>query len=125
MKQFARRRVEFDDANGVSFHGLWCANLTVEKDVFKTTDRFSEVQTAAKLAAVAIPLWYVIGKDHPNSNKYCVITNWWKYRMQDGWYRLPTLDPTLYGGEFKPMEEEDEEIVATVRIVGGMQTGEL
>ena len=124
VKQFARRQVEFDDATGLFFHGLWCANVTVNKDVCKTTDQFSEIQKAAKLAAVALPLWYVIGKDHPDSNKYCVITNWWKYRMRDGWYRLPTLDPTLYGGEFNPVEEEDD-VVANVRVVGGMETGEL
>ena len=97
VKQFARRLVEFDDSNGVFCHGLWCADISVKEEIVQCTDAFADVQAAAKLAAIAIPLWYILGKQHPNSNKYCVITNWWKYRMQDGWYRLPTLDTSLYG----------------------------
>jgi hypothetical protein len=54
------------------------------------------LQTIAKLSAVAIPVWYVIGKNHKNSHKYCVITNWWKYRMADSSYQLPRLDPNMY-----------------------------
>ena len=49
------------------------------------------------MSAVAIPLWYIIGKDKPDSQKYCVITNWWKPRSPGGVYQLPTLDPSLYG----------------------------
>jgi len=51
------------------------------------------------LSAVAIPLWYVLGKEHPDALKYCVLTNYWKVRMSDGWHRMPKLDASLYGGE--------------------------
>ena len=64
------------------------------------------------MSAVAITLQYILdekeekdGKPvkkktvpepHVDRLKYCVITNWWKYRMKAGKYRLPTLDPSLY-----------------------------
>ena len=97
VKLFARRRVAFDDGNGLSFHGLWCSPLSVEEaETLPATNNLKEIQTIAKLAAVAIPLWCIVGKDKPDSFKYCVMTNWWKYRMSDGVYRLPKLDPNLY-----------------------------
>ncbi len=96
MKLFGRRKVLFDDSRGLSFHGMWCAPVTVEEGELPETDSFKELQAIAKMSAVAIPLWYVIGKNQPNSNKYCVITNWWRYRMPDGSYQLPTLVPELY-----------------------------
>ena len=79
---------------------MWCADIAVaEQDDPKcpATDKFSDIQSAGKLSALALPLSYLVGTKHPHANKYCVITNWWKHRMKDGWYRLPTLDPTLYG----------------------------
>lgn len=101
VKQFARRRVVFDDGEGLSFNGLWCAGIQVEDEdeAVPSTTNFQDIQSAAKLAAVALPLWYVVGKKSPDCSKYCVITNWWKNRMSDGTYRLPTLDPKLYNGE--------------------------
>ena len=96
VKQFARRRVVFDDKEGLSFHGMWCAKIKVEEEKVPLTSDFTEIQGAAKLSAVALPLWYIIGKNHPDSDKFCVITNWWRYRMSDGTYKLPSLDPELY-----------------------------
>ena len=77
---------------------MWCAPIAVEEEdeKFPPTDNFEELQRIAKLSAMAIPLWYIIGKGKPNSNKYCVITNWWRYRMKNGVYGLATLDPKLY-----------------------------
>ena len=40
---------------------------------------------------------YSVGEDSTDFNKYCVLTNWWKIREKDGEYRLPRLDPGLYG----------------------------
>ena len=72
--------------------------MEVEKeDSVPATQSFADIQ-GAQLSALAIPLWYAIGKNHPDSFKYCVITNWWKNRMRDGSYQLPTLDASLYGG---------------------------
>ena len=99
VKMFARRRVVFGDNKGLFFHGMWYAPITVEgedEDELPPTGHFAELQGIAKLSAMAIPLWYIIGKEKTHSNKYCVITNWWKYRMKDGVYGLPTLDPELY-----------------------------
>ena len=106
VKQFARRGVTFNDATGLFCHGLWCANIALGEDVQCTTS-FTEIQAVAKLSAVALPLWYIIGKGQQDSNKYCVITNWWKYRMQDGWYRLPNLDASLYGTGMRKQEDND------------------
>ena len=133
VKQFACRQVDFDDNNGIHFHGLWCAAPTVQNDIDYSTGSFSDIQAMSKLAAVAIPLRYVLGNDHPDSNKYCVITNWWKYRMSDGWYRLPTLDATLYGAQFAPAEnsmdpsdlEDEEELAVETTVHGGMEFGNI
>ena len=102
VKQFARRKVHFNDTDGISFNGMWYSRIEVEPTPsIEPTKQFSDIQYAAKFAAVAIPLWYVIGKDKPDSYKYCVITNWWKERMSDGSYRLPTLDASLYDADIE------------------------
>ena len=101
VKQFARRKVTFDDANGVSYHGMWCSEMKVDskEESYPSTVSFKDIQVAAGHSAVAIPLWYVVGKEHANANKYYVITNWWKERMSTGQYELPTLDSSLYNTE--------------------------
>jgi hypothetical protein len=110
VKQFARRKVVFNDVEGMAFHGLWWAGIQVEQEEesVPSTDNFTDIQSAAKLSAIAIPLRYVIGHEKANSNKYCVITNWWKERMSDGGYRLPTLDASLYCHEEPPGKHQDE-----------------
>jgi hypothetical protein len=108
VKQFARRVVSFDDKNGALFHGLWCARINVEEENIQPTLNFTDIQSAAKLSAVAIPLRYILGDTNPRNDYYCVITNWWKYRMQNGKYQLPRLDPTLYGTEYTHYYEEEE-----------------
>ena len=109
VKQFVRQKITFDDSTGVTFHGLWCARMQMNHRDVQCTNSFSDIQVSAKLAAVAIPLWYAIGHDHPDSNKYCVITNWWKYRMKDGWYRLPCLDESLYRGKYSNTAQKDND----------------
>ena len=128
VKQFVRQKIAFDDSTGVHFHGLWCAKIQIDWENVKSTGNFTDIQAAAKLAAVAIPLSYVIGKEHLNSDKYCVITNWWKYRMKDGWYRLPCLDESLYGGQYVNNKQDSAHDSSTVtsipmRLVNGMEVG--
>ena len=132
VKQFARQKIAFDDPTGVSFHGMWWAPIRMDPENVRCTDSFTNIQADAKLAAVAIPLWYMIGKEHPNSYKYCVITNWWKYRMSDGWYRLPGLDENLYDAEYSPTNKDyndnansDDTPAVATRIVNGIQVGEI
>ena len=97
VKQFARRPITFDDNGGVVFHGLWCAKIQIGEEQTPSTSSFGDIQTAAQLSAVAIPLSYVVGNNSPDADKYCVITNWWKHRMPDGSYGLLQLQQTLYG----------------------------
>ena len=113
VKQLARRRVVFNDTEGVNFHGMWCATLTVEEEneqdlpPLKDDSAMKNLQAIAKMSAVAIPLWYVLGPEHVDSNKFCVITNWWKNRTNDGSYELPSLDPKLYSA-VKPSYDIDK-----------------
>ena len=78
VKQLARRRVVFNDTEGVNFHGMWCATLTVEEEneqdlpPLKDDSAMKNLQAIVKISAVAIPLWYVLGCDHVDSNKFCV-----------------------------------------------------
>lgn len=111
VKQLARRKAVFNDRSGTNFHGMWCAPLEVEPENEEENPPFTDVkelhgpsklpamkelQSIAKMSAVAIPLSYILGGEHKDSKKFCVITNWWKYRMEDGSYHVPTLDPKLY-----------------------------
>ena len=75
----------------------------MQREVWKAEDLVSKapsteakIKQVAKMAAVAIPLHYVTGRQHEHSLKYCVITNWWRERMQNGLYELPSLDFDLY-----------------------------
>jgi hypothetical protein len=97
VKQFARLKLVFDDTDGVHFFGLWYSKIKTVAGNAPIVGSFAEIQQDAKMSAVAIPLWYIIGKDKPDSQKYCVITNWWKPRSPGGVYKWPTLDPSLYG----------------------------
>lgn len=101
VKLFARRKVTFDDANGISFFGMWCSEIHVDskEESYQSTGNFQEIQLAAGHAAVAIPLGYCVGREHADANKYYVITNWWHERMSNGRYELPTLDSKLYNTE--------------------------
>jgi hypothetical protein len=54
------------------------------------------IQNIAKMSAMAIPLQFALGKQHPDANKYCVITNWWRERNSQGIYGHPTLDFAWY-----------------------------
>ena len=96
VNMFGRKRVQFQDDEGIWFHGMWCAKLVVEEEsTVESTEAFSEIQSDASLSAVAIPLWCILGKEHPHAN-YCWVTaNWWKHRMDDGAHRLPKLDSSL------------------------------
>jgi hypothetical protein len=62
VKQLARCKVLFKDREGISFHGMWCAPISVEEEELPVVTDLKELQTIAKLSAVAIPLWYVVGK---------------------------------------------------------------
>jgi len=84
------------DDDGVTVNGLWCAKIDVED---KISVQASRALSKDVLSAVAIPLWCVLGKEHPDALKYCVLTNYWKVRMSDGWHRMPKLDASLCGGE--------------------------
>jgi hypothetical protein len=115
VKEFVRFPVQFDDSKGLKFHGLWCAPMAIGGELEPICHSFQDIQGMAKMAAVAIPLRYIVEKEkskspHPLSAKYCVITNWWRYRMKDGGYRLPRLEPSLYYTEAQNEEEMDLEL---------------
>lgn len=91
-------KISFDDSNGEEVHGMWYAPIIVgemdEHDGCPSTPR--GVQDIAKMSAVAIPLWYIVGRFDRLSSKYCVITNWWKPRDCRGRYTHPKLDFSVY-----------------------------
>ena len=99
VKRFGVRTVQFNDNSGVTFHGMWAAEIAIN-DECREYGAFKEIQTVAKMAAVAIPLRYVLNTKDPKSCKYCVLTNWWKYRTRKGGYELPTLNASLYGARW-------------------------
>ena len=116
VKQFARRKVTFDDANGISFFGMWCSEIQVDskEESYQSTGNFQDIQSVAGHSAVAIPLGYCVGREHADANKYYVITNWWQERMSNGRYELPTLDSKLYN-----TEEDLEELLRQAATRGG------
>ena len=98
VKQFARRVLTFNDGDGLQFHGMWYSPVSLEAEHVHVGTTLHEVQDAAKMAAVAVPLHYILGEGHADGDKYCVITNYWKVRLNNGDYLLPTLDPSMYAG---------------------------
>ena len=97
VKQFARRELEFLDQKGIQHHGMWYADVKAHVENVQITDSFVDIQEAAKMSAVAIPLRYIIKEERDDlKDKYCVITNYWKVRNPNGCYSLPRLDPSLY-----------------------------
>ena len=96
-RSFGWQKVDFDDKNGVDFSGLHFADMQLgEVDKTNCPQSLEGIQSIAQMAALAIPLRYVLGDDHADAYKFCVITNWWKERVQNGTFALPTLDWSLY-----------------------------
>lgn len=101
-KLFGRFVLNFNDQKGIMFHGQWCADLSLGAEL-DTIEGLSNVISMAKMAAVALPLKYVVDNrdKEGKGKKYCVVTNWWKVRMRNGRYNLPRLDHTLYKSLYK------------------------
>lgn len=90
-------KITFDDSMGTLINGLWYAPISAsELSVEKCPKNLDEIKKIARMSGVAIPLWYVFGMEHPNAQKYCVITNWWKPRYRGDRYFMPSLDFNCY-----------------------------
>ena len=88
--------IEFDDLSGSNICGSWYAPLSMVETTVRPPRNVRGLKKAAKMAAVAIPLKYCVSESHPCRHKYCVLTNWWKERVQNGTYVFPRLDYSLY-----------------------------
>lgn len=88
--------IVFDDKKGVAKGGLWYSPMATKEPTQKPPTNFKDIQNLAKMSTVAIPMCYGIGSSHPDSFKFCVITNWWKERQKDGRYAQPGLDASYY-----------------------------
>jgi hypothetical protein len=95
-QSFCWIKVVFDDSNGIYKGGLWYAPMETVAVLRKPPTHFESIQKLAKMSTVAIPMSYGIGKQDPASEKFCVITNWWKERQSNGRYTMPILDPAWY-----------------------------
>ena len=89
--------MQFQDNQGVQFNGMWYASILVEEEQQQlTTKSFDDIKAAAKMSVIAVPLRYLIGETDEKSDKFCVISNWWKVRNRLGEYTLPQLDKLMY-----------------------------
>jgi len=108
---FGWYEVTFKDTEGIRHLGLWYAPMVAkESAIYPNYLKFLDIQQMAKMATLAIPLHYAIGRDHPDSLKFCVLTNWWKERSSKGSYILPGLDSSLYhchDDTYKNIADED------------------
>jgi hypothetical protein len=95
-KKFGWTRICFDDRGGIQWCGLWYAPFTLKTAMTRPPKNLERIQNIAKMSAMAIPLRFALGKNHPDANKYCVITNWWRERNRQGIYGYPTLDFDRY-----------------------------
>jgi hypothetical protein len=95
-KKFGWTRICFDDRGGIQWCGLWYAPFTLKTAMTRPPKNLERIQNIAKMSAMAIPLRFALGKNHPDANKYCVITNWWRERNRQGIYGHPTLDFDRY-----------------------------
>jgi hypothetical protein len=78
----------------VPWNGVFTLDLHLEH--VQVTYHMHDVLDPAKMAAVAIPLYYILGVDHPDASRYCVITNWWTVRINNGRCAPPRLDASFY-----------------------------
>jgi len=89
--------INFEDAKGKCCGGLRYAPIKALEAPDKLPPQsLAEIQSISKMAAIAIPLSFVVGPDESIADKYCCITNWWKERNQQGHYVLPELDASYY-----------------------------
>ena len=102
-KQYGWKKVMFVDTSGIHFCGMWYAPVIVQ-EVASPPESAEDITNMAKMASVAIPLRYMVGNDHQDRLKYCVITNWWKERDHSGQYVLPTLAFDYYKEEVQPAD---------------------
>ena len=89
-------RIHFNDDDGMEECGLWYAPVALKEAITHPPNSFEGIQNVARMSAMAILLWFALGEGHPNANKYCVITNWWKERNHEGIYMHPSLDFAHY-----------------------------
>ena len=75
---------------------MWYSPIDLHLEHVQVTNHMHDVQHPAKMSAVAIPLHFILGPDHIDASKYCVITNWRKVRINNGHCVLPRLDAFLY-----------------------------
>ena len=95
-KSFGWVKISFDDSKGIFKGGLWYAPIEMVEATMSIPPDFKAIQERAKMSTVAIPMSYGLGPDTPHSQKFCVITNWWKERQSNGRYTMPGLDPSYY-----------------------------
>jgi hypothetical protein len=96
-RKFGWKKINCVDNGGLSFHGHWCTGIQYsDEEDDGCPASFGGLLGVAKMAAVAIPLRYIVGPGKNQSNKYCIITNWWKERNKDGRYEHPGLDDSFY-----------------------------
>jgi hypothetical protein len=107
VKQFAHCVLKFDDSKGLLYHGMWYSPIDVRLEHVQVTNHMHDVQDATKMSAVVIPLYCVLDADHTEASKYCVVTNWWKVRINNGDYVLPRFEASLRCN-YDPMQFESE-----------------
>ena len=96
QRSFGWVRIKFDDTSGSNFAGSWYAPLATEETSVSPPNSVKKIKALCKMAAVAIPLKYCVKANNAHRHKYCVITNWWKERNNQGGYLFPNLDFSLY-----------------------------
>ena len=106
-KSFGWKKINFHDDHGLDFFGLRYAPIEIENPADEPPQKLEDIKAVAKMAVVAIPMWYIVGKNKEHSNKYCVLTNWWKERKHNGHYSLPGLDFSLYKTTAVPDDNSD------------------
>ena len=97
------------DADGTEYCGLHYAPLSLAAADIAAPQTFKGLVKIAKMAAIAIPLRFTIKPNHPDVNKYCVLTNWWRERTRHGYYRFPSLDFNVASNTLREEEEEEED----------------
>jgi hypothetical protein len=92
------KMVEFNDDAGVHVFGMWYAEIVLLDTELAAPANIKLLTQTAKMSAMAIPLHYCVEPKNmvDDQNKYCVITNWWRERDQDGGYCFPKLSFSYY-----------------------------
>lgn len=114
-KQFGWKEISFDDTNGKVICCAWYAPINAVAFGMQCPQNKKGIHKKAHMSAVAVPYRFMADQNYRKSSlddhreKYCVITDTWMERVEDGLYVKPALDKYLYPNIDSASDDSDSD----------------